>query len=166
MTPIVVGVDPGGSWTGIVVRRGGDAVWVDACHRGPSMTDAAWFGYLRQVLDAAVAEARSLAGGAGLVAVEDVVAPNPHVRVTNVGALLATAKVVGMVLTLHPSAVLVRPGGHGSAPLSSYPPNLVGGRERAGAGRLKHARSAYDVAGAGLVQWRLDTTTVATGGRL
>jgi hypothetical protein len=169
MTPIVVGIDPGGSWTGIVVRRGADAIWVDAVHRGDEVGDAGWLTHVLASLNAAMAEAASLQQGKGLLAVEDVVAPNPHVRVTNVAALLATAKVVGMVLAVHPTAILVRPGGHGSAPLASYPPNLVGDRERAGSGRLKHARSAYDVAGAGLAHWRMAyryTDVHAKGGRL
>jgi hypothetical protein len=179
MTPVIVGVDPGGAWCGIVVRRGADAVWVDAVHRGDEVGDAGWLAHVRASLnaamaqaaslDAALAEAAGLRQGKGLLAVEDVVAPNPHVRVTNVAALLGTAKVVGMVLAVHPTAILVRPGGHGSAPLASYPPNLVGDRERAGSGRLKHARSAYDVAGAGLAHWRMAyryTDVHAKGGRL
>jgi hypothetical protein len=81
------------------------------------------------------------------LAVEDVVAPNPHMGLTNVSALIETARLVGYLQALYP-VVLVPPGGHGKAPLQTYPEALVGPRETAGTGRRRHLRSAWDVAGA------------------
>ena len=81
------------------------------------------------------------------IAVEDVVAPNPHMGLTNVSALIETARLVGYLQAVYP-VVLVPPGGHGKAPLQTYPAALVGPRETAGTGRRRHLRSAWDVAGA------------------
>lgn len=83
-----------------------------------------------------------------LVAIEDIVHPSPHLGLANMEGLLHTAQVLGALRSTFPAAVLVRPGGHGSAPLASYPPELVGDREPKGTGKLRHARSAWDVAGA------------------
>lgn len=146
---IVVGVDPGGRNTGVVVRDGqhcshgvvvtrrGDGVFPDA-------------EYLTQVCEA-VAEAITIAGMEAVVAIEGVVNPNPHMGLSNPGGIIAAAMVLGAVLTRWPEAVVVRPGGHGSGAIELYPPTLVGARERNGAGKMRHARSAWDIAGVGAV---------------
>lgn len=99
------------------------------------------------------------------VAIEDVVEPNPHLGLSNVGAILRTSEVLGFVRCKFPYAVLVRPNRHGSQLLMSYPEELVTKREmdfakRSGTlGRpapqnsdLRHARSAFDIARAGSVK--------------
>jgi len=55
--------------------------------------------------------------------------------------------VLGAVLYAHPDAIIVAPGGHGSAPLTTYPAALVGDREVVGTGKRRHLRSAWDIAG-------------------
>lgn len=90
-----------------------------------------------------------------LVAVEDLNEPTPHLGLTNVGGLIGAAMVLGAVVFAYPAAVIVPPGGHGAAPLATYPSRLVGPRELKGTGKLRHLRSAWDVSGAAPVVMRL-----------
>lgn len=164
--PTVLGVDPGGRWTGILVRRGVDVLAhvtvtrdtdedADAGTRGVGVGPA----YVADVCIAAAELADVHA--VDLVAVESVVAPNPHVNrrngkaTTNPTGALGAAMVYGAILRDWPAAVIVAPAGNGSLPLSAYPPELVSDQERRrglnriGDGKLRHVRSAYDVAGRG-----------------
>lgn len=145
-SPIVLGIDPGGKTTGMVLRHGRAvlAALLVTNSDAPVLSDE----YLAEVLGGArdLREQGWLAG-LPLVAVEDVVHPNPHLGLANLDGLLQTAQVIGALRCAF-SVVLVRPGGHGSAPLSTYPPELVGPHEPKGTGKLRHARSAWDVAGA------------------
>lgn len=62
------------------------------------------------------------------------------------GALIGLGMVAGAVLAYFPDAIVVPQAG--SSPLYAYPKDLVGPRETTGTGgRLRHARSAWDVAG-------------------
>lgn len=175
MTMLVLGVDPGARRTGIVVA--------DITARHALVTDASVDrpddglrlpqpspAYLRAVVDRL--DELCSAHPIGLVAVEGVVAPNPHMNrtngraVTSVEPLITTAAVMGAVLAWAcaeglPPVVVVRPGKNGSRPLGAYPDALVTDAERrsvegkpwqlrtAGKGGLKDARSAWDVALAG-----------------
>ena len=106
--------------------------------------------YLAEVIDAArdlIYRGAEAGGCAPIVAVEDLVEPNPHLGLSNVKGLMDTAQVLG-ALRAHFDVVLVAPGGNGSAPLQTYPAELVGDNEPKGTGKLRHARSAWDVAGA------------------
>jgi hypothetical protein len=154
---IVVGVDPGGATTGIVVRDGATPVRAMLVSNSDGDMSA---GYLAEVIDA-LDDAITMRM---LCAVEGLVEPNPHVRLANVRGLLDTAQVLGAVR--HQAAVwtaqgrlsgvvVVPPGGHGSAPLACYPAVLVGEREKRGTGRLRHGRSAWDIAGAGVMLARM-----------
>jgi hypothetical protein len=69
---------------------------------------------------------------------------------TNVRGLLDTAIVVGVLLGRHP-LILVPPGKHGKGLLLAYPRPLQpeNGRGR-GYDRMRHCRSAWDVAGAAM----------------
>jgi len=116
-----------------VVTRDTEGLWPDS-------------GYLIEVRDT-VAAALDIAGGDAVIAVEGVVNPSPHLGLSNPGGIIAAGMVLGAVLVGHPDAVLVRPGRHGSQALNSYPSELIGPRETTGAGKLRHARSAWDVAG-------------------
>ena len=111
------------------------------------VTDAEWATYFMNVTD--TIDDFGLRGECGVpvIAVEDVVAPNPHMGLTNVSALIETARLVGYLQAVY-EVVLVPPGGHGKAPLQTYPEALVGPRETSGTGRRRHLRSAWDVAGA------------------
>lgn len=96
-----------------------------------------------------------------LIAVESVTAPSWHLAhnhkhgsATNPTGLIGTAMILGAILAHHPTATLVPPNKNGSKPLGAYPPELVSPREqkhpnwrtKTGTGKLRHARSAYDVA--------------------
>lgn len=155
--PVVVGVDPGGASTGVVVRHGSRLV--DGCtlHRDTQTTPA----YLAEVAAAVLGYVS--VHHATVVAVEDTVPPNPHLGVSNPAGIIATAQVLGAVLLAVPDAVLVPPAGHGRRSsgrvelLARYPVELVGVREQHGTGGMRHMRSAWDIAAAGALLARAHT---------
>lgn len=156
----VVGIDPGGKGTGIVARDGARLIYhkVVVRNSGRSMT-----AYICEVVDGIDLMGFDLRHGGfsvsrPLVAVEDVGAPSPHMGTISVSGLLGTAQVLGAVLHAYPDAIVVPPGGHGSAPLISYPRELVGAREKKGTGEKRHLRSAWDVAGAAVLLDRIRRT--------
>lgn len=145
--PGTIGVDPGGRETGVVLRVGRECARAVVVVReldemGP---------YLREVVELlAELGADHPPAVRPLVLVEGVAHPGGRNREgkvdpINVSGLLDAAQVLGAILYAYPTALVVPPGGHGKGPLLAYPPELVGARERAGAGRLRHARSAWDV---------------------
>ena len=137
---LVVGVDPGGRSCGVVSREGDRMTRATLCTRTDAQTDAQW---LREVVET-ICQHRTTRS---TVAVEGLTHPNPHLGLANVTGLLNTAQVLGAVLFAIPDAIVVAPGGNGSAPLSAYPAELVGAREKQGTGKRRHLRSAWDVAG-------------------
>lgn len=146
---VVIGVDPGGATTGVVVRQADRLL--AACSIGSS-DHATLAPYLEEVV-AAVIGYRDVHQADG-VAVEDAIPPNPHLGVSNPAGIIEAAKVLGAVLAFVPDAVIVRPGRHG-APVANrrelearYPAGLIGPRETKGTGALRHVRSAWDIAGA------------------
>lgn len=158
---LIVGVDPGGKTTGVIARQRQELLVAELVVNDDAPEVSA--GYLREVLtvlDSLVVRARQRKLSL-FVAVEDVIEPNPHLGIANMRGLLATAQVLGAVRCWSEDTcdiVVVRPGGHGSAPLRSYPPALVGDREgRAGTGKLRHARSAWDIAAAGVTERMLQS---------
>jgi hypothetical protein len=174
-----VGVDPGME-TGIVARDGRTLIgWrvIDAKDVEPG---AARPG--RPTMELIEATVRALGGVDTRVAVEDTVPPNSHhdgrLSIRQVEPLLRTAGVVGWLLRAFPDAVLVRPAGNGHDPLAAYLaacPDLVSQREHANAIRkgtlmakapqhsqLRHARSAWDIAGVAARQDRIDRAITRT----
>lgn len=152
---VVVGVDPGGRHTGVVVRRGDELLYAETVERLAGSDRARWAVWCATLVIQAGADSLR----PGLVAVEDVRQPNPHVRLTNVAALLDTAAVVGAMGYAYPRVVLVPPGEHGRGPAAAYPAELIPAR---GLGRghdwLRHVRSAWDVAGAAPALRRLEAS--------
>jgi hypothetical protein len=166
----VIGVDPGEVQSGVVTRAGGDCLAhvVVECARELRTTDSKTVAppapYVEAVLDAIAAQAytsEKRTGRLPVLAIEGLRAPSGHVRQINPRSLIATGFVLGAVLGrfVHGPegafvwVVIVPPGENGSAPLAAYPRSLIGPRENArglriGTGRLRHARSAFDVAGA------------------
>lgn len=152
----MIGIDPGGSFTGVVARpsreRNARPTYAAIVVRGDEATIRL---YLLEVLDT-IERARAADTGpqAGEIAVENVRPPtgwkaSERVPIDPEG-LLNTAVVLGAVLGRWPNCHLVEPAGHGSSPLALYPESLIGPRERLGTGRRRHARSAWDVAGVAL----------------
>lgn len=152
---IVIGVDPGGRWTGLVVRdlalAGHDQLVALQVYERPRGAGRAVPGadYLTAVLEWI---ASWFVDGA-MVAIEEATAPTgfrdgERAPITP-GSLIGLGAVYGAVVGRYPNTVVVPPGGLGQGPLRAYPPALVGSRETTGSGgRLRHARSAWDVAGA------------------
>ena len=153
----VVGVDPGARATGIVLVTAGGVV------SGVSVenVDGALLPPPGEYVERVVMAIRELVAPGVAVAVESVTRPSWHVAKSasrgaagNPTALLGTAVVLGGVLGAYPGAVLVRPGRNGSGPMGVYPEALVsvgerrksGWELRVGSGKLRHQRSAWDVA--------------------
>jgi hypothetical protein len=149
---LIVGVDPGSRNTGVVVRQGIVLVDFETVIRVGS-EDLPLAGYLQEVLRVVLGFWQKYV--AELVAIEAVVAPSPFQGresgpgFSNLDGILGTAMVVGAVEGFFPHAIRVQPARMGQAPLSTYPDAL---RPRAGKGKgkdkLRHVRSAWDVAGA------------------
>jgi len=161
---IVIGVDPGARWTGIVARDGNTLLGHLILRNGGELfpVELQW---LRLVTDAVENFIRVY--NADLLAVEGVTRPNWHVgkgrAAANPSAILATAEVAGAVqgcvLPGFTPVVSVRPGKHDKAPMCFYPEALVSDAERrkpdwrtrVGGGQLRHARAAWSIAQAGLL---------------
>lgn len=168
--PLVLGVDPGGRHTGAVVRHGqqllAHTVLEVAADREP-LTRSHVLAVARQCSDLLWGVMEAGSWPSVLVAVEGLVDPNPHLGVINLRHLLGTATVLGGLLAwswpMATRVVTVRPGNNGSGLLAAYPPALVtDGERRKGLARkagdsalIRHARSAWDVAGQAPVYARL-----------
>jgi hypothetical protein len=156
---IVLGVDPGGRTTGLCLCDGRTVIDWSLIERHPK--DA--FETYIQAVDYGVTWHIHSAhkyddnfDWAPPVAVEDLVDPNPHLGITAVRGLLYTAQVIGAIRATF-DVTMIRPGGHGSNLLKSYPPELVGPKEgAAGKGKMRHVRSAFDVAQAYAMTARLE----------
>ena len=155
---MIVGVDPGARNTAVLSISDSGAVFAVTVHNeGPLLPVP------RDYLTRVVQEIHDMTRGvdeAVTVRVEGVTRPNWHVAkaagggsASNPEALLGTAQVLGAVLSHFPCEV-VAPGGHGSKPMGAYPPELVSDGERrrpgwelrVGTGKLRHQRSAWDIA--------------------
>lgn len=152
-----VGIDPGGRFTGIVVRQGSELLGWMLIRRE---LDEGALGVGPQYIAAVVGAVTNLKYAAGAaVAVEALNAPtgfrNGKREPINPGHAMAAAMILGGVLAAFPHALLVPPGDNGAGSLSTYPDDLVTKRERiAGLNRkagdsadIHHCRSAWDVAG-------------------
>lgn len=142
---VVVGIDPGGRQTGIVLLN-------DRRIEGATVIEKPPGGGLAEYVADVVAEVRGLVDrhASPTIGVEDLSHPHSHIngkpRVISVDGVIGAAVVLGAILGNWPEAVLVPPGHNGDGPLRSYPKELVGEREVAGRGYRRHCRSAYDVA--------------------
>ena len=151
----VVGVDPGWRDTGIVARDGAELIAHDIYSRPSNgMPTAAEIDDLLH----AIWVVMPLGWRGVTVAVEGInplrglrrTAGGVQQGTTNPKHSLGTAVLVGAVYGAFSHidrAVIVPPAKHGQRELADYPPELVGARETSGGGRLRHCRSAWDVAG-------------------
>lgn len=154
-----VGIDPGGRYTGVVVRRGNDLL-DHRTYTRPGTDDLPERSFLRRLM-LELMDLVELHDAA--VAVEGVQKPSPfmgktgNVSFSNVTGILGTAAVWGAVMAILP-AVVIPPGGNGSGPMRAYPVELRPTTGKgAGKDKLRHERSAWDVAGAGAAHVRLAT---------
>lgn len=145
--PLVVGVDPGGRYVGLVVRRGDELLAHEVLEntvRDDAMVPAdflmsvvGWIGYWVDEMDADV------------VGLEQAKKPSTHIdgklSIIAPESLIGLGMVCGAVMAYYPDTIIVPQSG--AAPLYAYPKALVGARETTGTGgRLRHARSAWMVA--------------------
>ncbi|SNS59126.1 hypothetical protein [Rhodococcoides kyotonense] len=182
MTVIVLGIDPGAvatGWALMRLDRGRSPVFLDAATTARSkpadyrptqhlpveadyLKKLAATGALvaRTAREAATANGRPVAPI--VVGIEGITRPNWHMNgraAANPEALIAAAIVLGNIqawaTTQFGPYTEIPPGGNGSAPLGTYPTQLVSDAERRKAnwhaaigasGKLRHQRSAWDVA--------------------
>lgn len=148
VNPLVVGIDPGGRWTGLIARQGDellDHAVLEHSGGGGGMVSAEYLvavvGWVAHWVDEMEAE---------IVGIEEATPPSwridGEVSPMAPGSLIGLGQVIGAVQAYYPDAIVVPQSG--TAPLSTYPKALVGPRERTGTGgKLRHARSAWTVAG-------------------
>lgn len=180
-TPIAwVGIDPGPRSTGIAARIGTRLIGWTVIDRATIEPDADRPGYptLRAIIEAVDRITDSIGDQTWRVAVEDVVPPNAYhdgrLSIIDVTGLLRTAEIIGFVEAAYPDVLRVRPGNNGSNALASYPDGLVTATERRYAitkrrllepapqnSTLRHARSAWDVAGAAAHEARVAAARAA-----
>lgn len=162
MSARMLGIDPGGKYTGVIVRAGDEVLGVRVVTRSGS-GDLPDTRYIHEVLDEITSHVELVDG----IAVEGLVVPkgrDPGGNEThmNVAGLIGVGMVFGAVLARWPRAVVVPPGGHGSLPEVAYP-LVIRKRAKNLGGPSSHARSAYDVAGVGRLLMR--TQRQQAGGR-
>ena len=150
LPPVIIGIDPGGKSTGFAVRRGQELLGHEVVS---SATPALGLPPLDYMRAAAAAFYRLVSGQViDVYALEDVTPPrgfkNGRRDAIQPGSLIGVSAMAGFFLSTIPGLVLVPPARNGSRPLATYPRELVGPREKTGGGILRHARSAWDVAGA------------------
>lgn len=154
---VVIGIDPGGRWTGLVVRQGSRLVDFDVLESTHAPRELPTMAYVYDVIAWVAnrsAEVLAALGVPAQIAAEGMKvpefrrgAPTGERNRVRPEAVMGLVMVYTGVRVAFPDSVEVAPGGHGEGPLSAYPAELVG-RERKGTGILRHARSAWDVAGA------------------
>lgn len=172
---VVIGVDPGSRYTGLVIRLGDQvvnhAVLDSGEKRKRALPPAAYMIDVTEWMLAAHAHVVGL-GHEVVVAVEGLVPPSMFMGargnkapLTDPATHMGLSMVFGGVIRAFPAAVEVRPGAHGSNPLQTYPSELVGIREKGlfGSGILGHARSAWDVAGMAVRALRVPHLAWRTG---
>ena len=166
-----VGIDPGGSHTGFVIRDDdGLCHWHTVIDHDPDPMIA-----VHQLADGVAAASLRLdywSGPDPVWAIEDLTPPKGRVGGVKVpinpGTLIGTGRALGALLNAvwtitGITPVLVKPDKHGKRALNTYPPDLIpplGAKsatrrnawaEMAGqSSQIRHARSAWDVAGSAI----------------
>lgn len=157
---VVIGVDPGARYTGVVVRDGDCVLHAETIVRPLELqSPTEWALKVTERL----AEIIKIHGGKIPMGVEGISDPkgfqNGKRAALNPRDIIRAGIVLGAVVALWPDAVVVAPGKNGSQHYTKYPSVLIGKRpadlpgSTNGAGTRDHEQSAYDVAGkaAGLI---------------
>lgn len=158
---IVVGIDPGGRGTGLVVRRNKELLDHKVVRRVAAkeieIPDDIYLrsvlGQITYMLDNIAISLREKSN----IAVELVQAPKVFYKegkpiFVKTESLIAVSMVFGAVISRF-DCLLVKPNKNGSRGKENYPDELWGEREGPkGTGILRHARSAWDVAGDAIEQ--------------
>lgn len=171
---IAVGVDPGASFTGVVVRCRDEILHAVVLDREKLLSAAenrhavsrrkAWTALVESTVAEALRRtafdhtlysdvASALEANAVVLGIEDVFRPHPRgglvdgrARVIDPQPIIDTAVVLGRLIGAWPLAHLVRPERHGKGLSAAYPESIRPGRRNLG-GPSEHARSAWDIAG-------------------
>lgn len=148
---IVVGVDPGARWTGLAIVDGRTLLASCTIERpGASELLDVEPAYLTEIAAGVVDAVRHR--GAELLAVERVRRPSWRIKGTekplDPTAIMATAVVFGGIIGrgFGVPLVTIPPDGNGSRPWTTYPAQLRPREGGKGGDKLRHERSAYDVA--------------------
>ena len=89
---LVIGIDPGGQHTGLVVLAGSEVItWSLYSRSGRSLNQ-----YITDTVDAVADIAAELAPS--LIGIEDTNRPNPHLGMTNPQGLLDTNRMIGALI--------------------------------------------------------------------
>lgn len=156
----VIGIDPGGRSTGIVLMVDGLLLDFHVIERkgkeplpGPAYLVAVVGTVLDMMLDRESGGEVYPYRAPLLIAVEGIEKPKSHIdgkkRFLDPLALAGTAAVYGHVIGTF-GTIVVPPGGNGSKPFFAYPEAIRPKPGGKGSDKLRHARSAWDVALAGL----------------
>ena len=156
-SPWVLGVDPGAQATGIVVRTGVELAYGTTAVRDKGETVELYALGVVHLVAGIKERFAEVLDGRPLVAIEAVVAPsvwnNGERVVLHPQFVMDTCTVAGHIAGWATAQRLevewVRPGHNGQGFIGAYPAALRPTRGKgAGKDRLRHLRSAWDVAGA------------------
>ena len=158
-SPWVLGVDPGAQATGIVVRTGDELAYGTTAVRDKGETVELYAAGVVHLVAGIKERFIELLDGRPLVAIEAVLAPsvwnNGERVVLHPQFVMDTCTVAGHIAGWATAQRLevewVRPGHNGQGFIGSYPAAAAPDpRQGAGKDRLRHLRSAWDVAGAAM----------------
>jgi hypothetical protein len=149
----VIGIDPGATYCGVVVRDGAELILASTYVKPKDMNPMAWASYAANtVVNDVVSQYPDYKVG-----IEGVSVPNAYnngkLSLNSPKWVIWLGMVAGAFAALLPDAVIIRPGKNGSQPVDTYPKALSGRRPKdllgsaIGAGTRNHEKSAWDVAG-------------------
>lgn len=154
---IVIGIDPGARYTGVVIRDG-DVVLHSSTLVRPKDLESGTDWALSVVVQ--VQEILKEFPTMIPVAIEGISDPKgfQHGKkaAINPKDIIRAGIVLGALVAIYPTAVIIPPGGNGSQHYSHYPAELIGRRpadlpgSTQEAGTRGHEQSAYDVGGKAL----------------
>ena len=151
-TIVAAGVDPGARYTGISVIDNNDNVLLSTTLVRPLEVDInTWARFVVDEVDKIIS-----AFPYAVLGVEGTSDPKGFKggkrAAINPKDIIKTGIIVGGLILTYRDAVIIKPGGNGSAPIEFYPDVLISRRpaelpgSNNGAGTRNHERSAYDVA--------------------
>lgn len=151
-TIIAAGVDPGARYTGISIIDNNDNVLLSSTLVRPLDVDInTWARFVVDEVDKIISAFPYVVLG-----VEGTSDPKGFKggrrAAINPKDIIKTGIIVGGLILTYRDAVIIKPGGNGSAPVEFYPEVLINRRpaelpgSNNGAGTRNHERSAYDVA--------------------
>ena len=161
---VVVGIDPGGRYTGIVARYTSTVIEWRSIDLGADWASIPNHHGANQIQAALLDLTHNLTGPI-LIGIEDVNPPTPHMGIVSLAGLVKTAWYAGalykLAAALDLDAVMVPPGGNGANPPHTYPAALRKRRPDWTLGNKKaaHLYSAWDVSHTAPTVHRIEQAT-------